>query len=229
MAIRVFRTHVCVDGVFVADGPKTSPKGGHGDVAGTLTSMNENPSKDGPSWSVELSTGSGASARTIPLPLERFLSADEHKRSFESPVSIDQLAASPKRADGSAISEGRIWLFRDALYVTDRPPRPPEFEEVSLRIKARHFQDDLALKRLREQVATFEAIGHLNSIEPDRHSIPDDVKLVVWSRDGGACVRCHATGNLHFDQIIPLVGGGGVHAENIQLLCCSCYLSKGGR
>jgi hypothetical protein len=194
-------------------------------VVGALTSMNENPSKDGPSWSVEFSTGSGVSTRSIRLPLGRFLSADEHRRSLESPVSIEDLTTSPKRADGSASFDGRIWLFRDALYVTDRSPRPSELDEVSLRIKARHFQDDLALKRLREQVATFEAIGHLNSIEPDRHSIPEDVKLLVWSRDGGACVRCHAMGNLHFD----LASGGGDHAENIQLLCCSCYLSKGGR
>lgn len=198
-------------------------------IVGALTSMYENPSTDGPSWSVEFSTGSGASARPIRLPLERFLSADEHRRSLESPLSIEHLPTCPKPADGSAISEGRIWLYRDALYLTDRPPRSSELEEVSLRIKARHFQDDLALKRLREQVANFEAIGHLNSIESGRHSIPDDVKLLVWSRDRGACVRCQATGNLHFDQIIPIATGGGALAENIQLLCCSCYLSKGGR
>jgi len=227
MAIRVFRTLVCVDGVFVADDPKGSPKGARGDIAGILSSMDENPSKDGPSWSLELIAGSGPSAGPIRLPLKQFLSADEHRRSLESPVSIEDLATSPKRVDGAASSEGRVWLFRDALYIADRSPRPSEREEVSLRIKARHFQDDLALKRLREQVANFEAIGRLDSIEPDRHSIPDDVKLLVWSRDGGACVRCHATGNLHFDQIIPLAKGGGAHAENIQLLCCSCYLSKG--
>jgi hypothetical protein len=229
MAIRVFRTLVCVDGVLVADDPKASPKEARGNVAGLLSSLDENPSKDGPSWSLELSTGTGASTRSIRLPLNRFLSADEHRRSLESPVLIENLATSPKRADGSASFEARVWLFRDAFYVTERSSRPSELEEVSLRIKARHFQDDLALKRLREQVASFEAIGHLNSIEPDRHSIPDDVKLLVWSRDGGACVRCHATGNLHFDRIVPLVSGGGDHAENIQLLCCSCYLSKGGR
>lgn len=229
MAIRVFRTLVCVDGVFVVDGAKAGPKGGPGMVVGALTSIYENPSMDGPSWSVEFSTGNGGSTKSIRLPLGRFLSADEYRRSLESPMSLEDLVTSPKRVDGSAGFGGRIWLFRDALYLTDRSPGPSELEEVSLRIKARHFQDDLALKRLREQVATYEAIGHLNSIEPDRHSIPEDVKRLVWSRDGGACVRCHATGNLHFDQIVPLANGGDSHAENIQLLCCSCYLSKGGR
>jgi hypothetical protein len=31
-----------------------------------------------------------------------------------------------------------------------------------------------------------------------REPISDDVKMLVWSRDGGACVRCGSRENLHF-------------------------------
>jgi hypothetical protein len=231
MPIRVSKVYVCVDGVFVADGPKpNTDDGGRGLVLGTLTSMNEHPRQDGPAWSIELTAGKGAAARTIPLPLERFLSADEHRQSFDSPLCTERLATNPKRDEGSpTVPTRRIWLYRDAFYVTDRSPKASELDEVTLRIKALYFQDDLALKRLREQVANFEAIGRVSGDKAGRQSIPDDVKLLVWSRDGAACVRCRATVDLHFDHIIPLSRGGGDHAENIQLLCRSCNLSKGSR
>lgn len=77
------------------------------------------------------------------------------------------------------------------------------------------------MKPIREQVANFEAIESLSKKRNNRQPIPDDVKLVVWTRDGGVCVKCGASKALHFDHIIPLSRGGGDHAENIQLLCRS--------
>ena len=163
--------------------------------------------------------------------LERFLSAEEYQRSFQSPVSFAQLdmtpvAKEPRRGRQDAQS---FWLYRDALYQTDRAPKESELEEVILRIKSLHFQDDEALKRLREQVANFEAIDRHLAADPLRQPIPDDVKLLVWTRDGGACVKCRSRVELQFDHIIPLSRGGGDHAENIQLLCRACNLAKGPR
>lgn len=60
-----------------------------------------------------------------------------------------------------------------------------------------------------------------------RRVIPTAVKLAVWKRDGGKCVRCGATEDLHFDHIIPWSKGGSSNtAENIQLLCGKHNLSK---
>jgi len=60
--------------------------------------------------------------------------------------------------------------------------------------------------------------------------IPTAVKLEVWRRDGGRCVTCGATDNLHFDHIIPYSKGGtSLHADNIQLLCARHNLEKRDR
>lgn len=53
-----------------------------------------------------------------------------------------------------------------------------------------------------------------------RRVIPTHVKLEVWKRDGGKCVKCGAKDDLHFDHVIPFSkGGSSSTAENIQLLC----------
>jgi len=60
--------------------------------------------------------------------------------------------------------------------------------------------------------------------------IPSAIKLEVWKRDNGCCVRCGSTDNLHFDHIIPYSkGGSSLVAENIQLLCARHNISKKDR
>lgn len=66
-------------------------------------------------------------------------------------------------------------------------------------------------------------------LEHDR-IIPTSVKLEVWKRDRGRCVRCGSSDNLHFDHVIPFSkGGSSLTAENIQLLCARHNLSKHDR
>jgi hypothetical protein len=60
-----------------------------------------------------------------------------------------------------------------------------------------------------------------------REHIPDDVKVFVWNRDGGKCVRCGSRHNLEFDHVIPVSKGGSSTARNIQILCEACNRSKG--
>ena len=60
-----------------------------------------------------------------------------------------------------------------------------------------------------------------------RETIPDDVKMYVWNRDGGKCVKCGSQEKLEFDHIIPLSKGGSNTARNVQLLCETCNRSKG--
>lgn len=75
-----------------------------------------------------------------------------------------------------------------------------------------------------------ERAGKETADPPDpKHSrlIPTHVKLEVWKRDGGRCIRCGSSENLHFDHIIPFSKGGtSLIATNIQLLCARHNLEK---
>lgn len=76
-------------------------------------------------------------------------------------------------------------------------------------------EDDLGA----EQVETVD-------VSPGR-IIPSAVKREVWIRDGGKCVTCGKSDNLHFDHIVPFAKGGSSSvAANIQLLCARHNLEK---
>ena len=68
--------------------------------------------------------------------------------------------------------------------------------------------------------------GGILELEHNR-MIPSSVKLKVWKRDKGKCVKCGKPDNLHFDHIIPFSkGGSSLVAENIQILCAKHNLQK---
>src|SRR5262245_2413992 len=223
MAIRVFRAFTVIENSLIdeADLPQRS-RFRCGDVAGVLTNLPRSADA-GPAWDLEMTIGTGTTARRVTLRLEAFLTPELYQESEDNPISFDRV--SPNQDPPLSW----LWLFRNALYVTERMPRVSELAEVVLRIKALHFERDEELRRLKEQVANFEAIVVNISNGPTRRTIPDDVKLLVWSRDGGACVKCGAPKDLHFDHVIPLARGGSDEAENIQLLCRSCNLKKQDR
>lgn len=60
--------------------------------------------------------------------------------------------------------------------------------------------------------------------------IPTPVKIEVWKRDKGKCVKCGSTKNLHFDHNIPYSkGGSSITAENVQILCARHNLEKSNK
>ena len=60
-----------------------------------------------------------------------------------------------------------------------------------------------------------------------RHSIPAEVKRLIWVRDKGCCSyvnprtgrKCGSRRFLHIDHILPFALGGGAEADNLRLLC----------
>jgi len=71
-----------------------------------------------------------------------------------------------------------------------------------------------------------------NKIEiiPFNRVIPSEVKIEVWDRDKGRCVKCDATENLHFDHDLPFSKGGtSLTAKNIKILCMKCNLQKSNK
>ena len=90
----------------------------------------------------------------------------------------------------------------------------------------------------RRQVFKFklEIIDHpsyedrsVRQLDHDR-VIPSAIKLEVWKRDKGCCIKCGSKENLHFDHIIPYSqGGSSKDAKNIQILCSKHNLAKHDR
>jgi hypothetical protein len=117
--------------------------------------------------------------------------------------------------------------FRGKLFMASRAPlTESERIEVFLRVKKAVYEEAAELSRLRATVANLEAAIEFQNSGSHRSPIPEDVKLLVWARDGGRCVRCGAADSLHFDHIIPVVKGGGNSELNIQVLCQACNLRK---
>ncbi|MDO9637570.1 MAG: HNH endonuclease signature motif containing protein [Pseudotabrizicola sp.] len=107
------------------------------------------------------------------------------------------------------------------------------------------FQNRKVLRNFGEMMVHYVASTGL-SLYPDSYTERGALKRArppVWARnavfhrDKGCCVVCgtdltkliNQRTQLHFDHIIPLVSGGMNDITNLQLLCSSCNLSKGGR
>ncbi len=74
-----------------------------------------------------------------------------------------------------------------------------------------------------------KALGRVVDM-PQTRLIPTKVKLEVWRRDGGKCVICGSSTNLHYDHEIPFSkGGSSLVAENVRLLCAKHNLEKSNK
>src|SRR5437016_14672962 len=98
-------------------------------------------------------------------------------------------------------------------------------DDAALLVKRAVLREERELAHARQEVETLERFGDLPSVSRD--VISDEVRMFVWQRDGGRCVRCGAREKLEFDHIIPLADGGSSTERNIQLLCEPCNRSKG--
>lgn len=127
-----------------------------------------------------------------------------------------------QRVGGAALvgeSRGRrLWWVGDGFY-WDADGLDAEHVALEVWDRARrreHRYDRLRTIRAREDEATTTR----------RERIPEEVRILVWARDEGRCVRCGAEDELQFDHVIPVAKGGGNAQENIQILCGSCNRSK---
>ncbi len=79
---------------------------------------------------------------------------------------------------------------------------------------------------VRFKLRRFGAAGRESGEAANPRYISPDVRVRVWNRDGGRCVICGSTRDLHFDHIVPVVRGGGNDSKNLQLLCSAHNLAK---
>ena len=110
-----------------------------------------------------------------------------------------------------------IWSYNGLFQLVDAWREHDGVRQVfKFKLLALDVDDDLVAQQV-----------HENRL---RRIIPTSIKLEVWHRDGGKCVRCGSSDNLHFDHIIPWSKGGSSNtADNIQLLCSRHNLEKSDR
>jgi len=239
--MKVFRPIVLVDGELVLDDPWPSRSSFTlGDVVKTLIELDDAEDPAPVDWWHGVRISEDDKHQVVSMSFHRFLSRADLEVSMFEPVAFSEMRALIRLPQDPVQPQDAwqrpptwpppwLWLYRSALYVTDREPRSSEMVQCALLIKALAFREDESFRRLREEVANYEAVEKVVREGPTRQTIPDDVKLLVWARDGGSCVRCGSKLKLHFDHVIPFSQGGADTADNLQLLCQTCNLSKSDR
>jgi hypothetical protein len=107
-----------------------------------------------------------------------------------------------------------IWVYNGLFKLVD------SWQEISNARKVFKFRLELC------EDYDFNNGLYIEDIDHNR-LIPTSVKLEVWKRDKGRCVKCGSQDNLHFDHIIPYSkGGSSLVAENIQVLCARHNIEK---
>jgi hypothetical protein len=129
----------------------------------------------------------------------------------------------PKFRSGS--SEGHFWAYKDKVlsFTSDLPEN--DTQRTALLIKHHVLRRERQFDKIQREVEALENLEKLDSVS--REPISESVRLFVWQRDKGQCVKCGSHGRLEFDHIIPVARGGSNTERNIQLLCEPCNRSKG--
>jgi hypothetical protein len=135
----------------------------------------------------------------------KFLQAAERFKATKSEA--ESVRVYEKLRDG-------IWVFNGVFQLVDA------WQE---RVRARHvFKFKLVVIETDDSSQLPDQID----IEHTR-LIPTSVKIEVYKRDRGRCVKCGSSDNLHFDHLLPFSKGGtSIKPENIQLLCARHNLQK---
>ena len=158
-----------------------------------------------------------------------------------NPALVDQPMYTPA---GNLTENGKFFdAAQSVVSETSTPERVRVYEKINKGIWSYngvfHLVDAWTERDAHRQVFKFRLIAvesdedfsKPTSVDlPHRRIIPTSVKLKVWKRDGGRCVKCGADNELHFDHILPYSKGGtSLTAENVQLLCARHNLSKSAK
>lgn len=168
---------------------------------------------------------------------------DQPRRPGEpDPKTVDQPLSLPS---GRRTPNGK---FYDAAKSAATGQSPPQIVRVYEKIRTGvwsdkglfHLADAEVVVRQHRKVVDF-FLSPIDDEEPDtsHHAgtelahtrlIPSDVKVAVWKRDNGRCVKCGSTDNLHFDHDLPFsLGGSSLTPDNVRILCARHNLQKSNR
>jgi hypothetical protein len=148
---------------------------------------------------------------------------DEWERSKIEPIiyrgkdklSLDELLGYEKNVYAFVLYQNCFYeIFED---YTDDKIRLLVLEDAD---EERRMFEKLKLKYENSQIA---------QIEYQRVQIPEEVRIAVWRRDQGKCVKCSSREKLEYDHIIPVSKGGSNTVRNIELLCEKCNREKSNK
>ncbi len=189
---------------------------------------------DGGVYSVNITLGKGDKAKTVRLNV-----LDEKKENvMKLPPEKQQEAANEweiiralleKSKDEPVQDPGhflfhKYWYFHSDVYLVE-DSGGVDSEEIKMRIKHFAYLRNKQMQKISREVQAFENQEQVPNTQRER--VSESVRLFVWQRDEGTCVKCGAKEKLEFDHIIPVAEGGSNTERNIQLLCESCNRSKG--
>lgn len=113
-----------------------------------------------------------------------------------------------------------IWVYNGVFELVDAWIAEEEGRKV---FKFKLHVTDKTIDEKEKRVLELKDLDH-------NRMIPTSVKLEVWKRDKGRCVKCGSDNNLHFDHILAFSKGGtSLKAENIQLLCARHNFQKSAK
>jgi 5-methylcytosine-specific restriction endonuclease McrA len=161
-------------------------------------------------FDIPYSVGQGPAARTIKVRVR--ITQEKMIQQESEPISLkDELGSD-------------FWLFRNRVVKIANTEGMGE-DELLIHIKHHVLRAESKWSRIKKQVDAFENLERTPTAKRER--IPESVRLFVWQRDEGKCVKCGSQEKLEYDHIIPFADGGSNTERNIQLLCEQCNRQKG--
>jgi hypothetical protein len=118
-----------------------------------------------------------------------------------------------------------FWFYRDKVVRSESIEAEVPVNDIPLFIKHYILRIGRDYEKIRREVEALENLESL--VGTSREPIPEPVRLYVWQRDKGQCVKCGSRERLEFDHIIPISAGGSSTERNVQILCETCNRSKG--
>jgi len=138
---------------------------------------------------------------------------------------VERQRREPILVKSSGRNSWEMFVYRDKVVSVDAGGAESEGLDKVFLIKHFVLRQERQYERVRREVAALENIEKLERVS--REPIAESVRLFVWQRDRGQCVKCSSQKRLEFDHIIPVVEGGSSTERNVQLLCETCNRSKG--
>jgi CRISPR/Cas system Type II protein with McrA/HNH and RuvC-like nuclease domain len=136
--------------------------------------------------------------------------AENHEKAYSLFTEVVQ--------SNSKSEQGWFWLAK----VTDSVVLRQGFLELVLQLNPQNAE-------ARQMLVQVQKSAILPDHRDDSRFIPTTIRITVWERDQGMCVKCQGKTDLEYDHIIPHSKGGANTIKNLQLLCRACNRKKSNR